>query len=93
MTHSITGSETFLHHTLASIGVPPLHIIRAYNATEYRFYELSGLLTETLHFAHFKKTELKESRMVDSKIRLGEELLEKKPAAEPIKPRISLLDE
>lgn len=53
MTHIITGDEPFLDRTLRSIGVPPLHIIRARNAVEYRFYELTGDLPETLHFNHF----------------------------------------
>ena len=53
MTHLITGSENFLQRTLASVGVPPLHILRAHNGREYRFYELTGDLPEALHFRHF----------------------------------------
>jgi adenylyltransferase/sulfurtransferase len=53
MTHVITGEEPFLERTLRQIGVPALHIIRARNAVEYRFYELTGDLSETLHFNHF----------------------------------------
>ena len=56
MTHVITGEETYLHRTLASIGVPPLHILRAHNGQEYRFYELTGDLPEALHFHHFEQT-------------------------------------
>ena len=56
MTHMITGEESFLHHTLASVGVPPLHILRAHNTEEYRFYELTGDLKDTLHFSHFENT-------------------------------------
>ncbi len=56
MTHVITGEETFLHRTLANVGVPPLHIIRAHNGVEYRFYELTGDLPDTLHFRHFEST-------------------------------------
>src|SRR5574341_1504819 len=41
-THVITGDENFLHRTLSSVGVPPLHILRAQNGMEYRFYELTG---------------------------------------------------
>src|SRR5512134_2111784 len=52
-THVITGEESFLHRTLSSIGVPPLHILRAQNGLEYRFYELTGDLPEALHFRHF----------------------------------------
>ncbi|MCC6299690.1 MAG: ThiF family adenylyltransferase [Anaerolineales bacterium] len=55
-THMITGDENFLHRSLASVGVPALHILRAQNGTEYRFYELTGDLPETLHFSHFEKT-------------------------------------
>ncbi|MCD6356021.1 MAG: ThiF family adenylyltransferase, partial [Anaerolineaceae bacterium] len=54
MTHIIHGDENFLSRTLASIGVPPLHILRAYNTEEYRFYELSGDLEATLHFKDFE---------------------------------------
>jgi adenylyltransferase/sulfurtransferase len=54
MTHVITGEETFLHRTLASVGVPPLHVIRAHNGVEYRFYELNTDLADTLHFRHFE---------------------------------------
>ncbi len=56
MTHLITGEETFLHRTLASVGVPPLHIIRAHNGVEYRFYELSADLPDTLHFQDYGST-------------------------------------
>lgn len=53
MSHVITGDEPFLDRTLLSIGVPPLHILRARNSEEYRFFELTGDLEEALHFAHF----------------------------------------
>src|SRR5512140_691423 len=54
-THVITGEENFLHRTLSSVGVPPLHILRAQNGVEYRFYELTGDLPEALHFSHFER--------------------------------------
>ncbi len=54
MTHVITGKEPFLTRTLLGIGVPPLHILRARNETEYRFYELTGDLVDTLHWSHFE---------------------------------------
>jgi len=57
MTHTITGEEDFLHRSLASVGVPALHILRALNGQEYRFYELTGDLPEALHFRHFEQTE------------------------------------
>jgi hypothetical protein len=56
LTHLITGEENFLRRTLANVGVPPLHILRAHNGQEYRFYELSGDLPEALHFQHFEQT-------------------------------------
>jgi len=58
MTHVISGEENFLHRTLASVGVPPLHILRVHNGVEYRFYELTGDLQEALHFNHFEKTKI-----------------------------------
>jgi adenylyltransferase/sulfurtransferase len=56
-THVIAGEEDFLHHTLASVGVPALHILRATNGADYRFYELTGDLPEALHFHHFDQPE------------------------------------
>ncbi len=74
LTHMITGEEPFLNRTLASVGVPPLHIIRAHNGTEYRFYELSGDLPDALHFRHFEsslKVEVKAPRIrIKEKIQL-----------------------
>jgi molybdopterin/thiamine biosynthesis adenylyltransferase/DNA-binding transcriptional regulator YhcF (GntR family) len=57
LTHVISGEEYYLHRTLSSVGVPPLHILRAHNGQEYRFYELTGDLPEALHFHHFEQTE------------------------------------
>lgn len=54
MTHRITGDEKFLERTLVGIGVPPLHIVRAFNGQEYRFYELTGDLEHALHFQDFE---------------------------------------
>ncbi len=56
MTHIITGEENFLHRTLSSVGVPPLQIVRAHNGVEYRFYELTADLEDTLHFRHFESS-------------------------------------
>ncbi|MBX3045887.1 MAG: ThiF family adenylyltransferase [Anaerolineales bacterium] len=53
LTHTITGNEDFLERSLASVGVPPLHILRATNGAEFRFYELSGDLPTALHFNDF----------------------------------------
>ena len=57
MTHVINGNEPFLDRTLRATGVPPLHILRARNSSEYRFYELTGDAEETLHFNHFADLE------------------------------------
>jgi adenylyltransferase/sulfurtransferase len=73
MTHTINGSESFLDRPLASIGIPPLHILRAYNSREYRFYELTGDLSEALHFSHFTGPQSKLENSTD-RIRLGEEI-------------------
>lgn len=54
MAHVVTGNEPFLNRTLLGIGVPPLHIVRARNESEYRFFELTGDLPDTLHWAHFE---------------------------------------
>jgi hypothetical protein len=54
MVHVITGQEPFLSRTLLGVGVPPLAILRARNDDEYRFYELTGDLADTLHWSHFE---------------------------------------
>lgn len=72
MTHVITGEEPYIHHTLSSVGVPPLHILRAYNTQEYRFYELTGDLTEALHFNHFEIPSTSQVMPMRDQIRLGE---------------------
>lgn len=58
LTHIISGEENFLHKTLASVGVPPLHILRVHNGVEYRFYELTGDMPDALHFRHFESTKI-----------------------------------
>ena len=73
LTHVISGDETYLHRTLASVGVPPLHIVKAQNGVQYRFYELTGDLPDALHFRHFESTRIAppehtgESKQVRSK--------------------------
>jgi adenylyltransferase/sulfurtransferase len=74
LTHTITGEENFLHRTLASIGVPALHILRANNGEEYRFYELSGDLAEALHFKHFTKMEELAASPARGRIRIKADL-------------------
>jgi adenylyltransferase/sulfurtransferase len=58
LTHLISGEEKFLHRTLASVGVPPLQVVRAHNGIQYRFYELTGDLEDTLHFRHFESARI-----------------------------------
>ncbi len=67
--------------TLAEAGVPALHILRAYNAQEYRFYELSGDLKEALHFSHFEKPSLLGEQH-GMKVRLGAETPAETPVAD-----------
>ncbi|MEN8173589.1 MAG: ThiF family adenylyltransferase [Chloroflexota bacterium] len=74
MTHAITGDESFLHHTLVSIGIPPLHILRAHNLDEYRFYELTGDLEEALHFSHFEEAPTHPKIVLRNRIRIGDEV-------------------
>ncbi len=70
LTHAITGEENFLHRTLSSVGIPPLHILRANNGEEYRFYELTGDLAEALHFKHFTKSDKESAGPARGRIRL-----------------------
>ncbi len=86
MTHEITGVEPFLHRTLGSIGVPPLHILRARNASEFRFYELTGDLAEALHFRHFEGSAAAAANPLRDRISIGEEV----ESAERPKSRIVL---
>ncbi|HET7009975.1 MAG TPA: ThiF family adenylyltransferase [Anaerolineales bacterium] len=72
MTHRITGEEDFLDRTLARVGVPPLHILRAHNAEEFRFYELTGDLEETLHFRHFEGARDGRRIRLGGEVQLGE---------------------
>ncbi|MBI4732319.1 MAG: ThiF family adenylyltransferase [Chloroflexi bacterium] len=90
LTHTITGEENFLHHTLVSVGVPPLHILRAQNGGEYRFYELTGDLPETLHFRHFDPTEPVGRK--PGRIHLKDEAGAKDDAEIPAPSRVKLHD-
>jgi hypothetical protein len=74
MAHLIAGDEPFLNRTLSSIGVPPLHILRAFNNQEYRFYELTGDLKETLHFNHFTESASHPKSILRNRLHLGEEV-------------------
>lgn len=50
MAHVIRGDEPFLDLTLADIGVPPLHIIMAKNASETMYFELTKDVDTLLDF-------------------------------------------
>jgi len=90
MTHLITGEEDFLHRTLASVGIPPLHILRANNTQEYRFYELTGDLQETLHFKHFENTG--DEITLRDRIKIGKPIKIKSPSKNPAAGKIKLKD-
>ena len=92
-THMITGEENFLHRTLANVGVPALHILRAHNGFEYRFYELSGDLPEAFHFRHFEQTESEKPLKISGRIRLKEEVRLVDDPTNPARDRIRLVDE
>jgi molybdopterin/thiamine biosynthesis adenylyltransferase/DNA-binding transcriptional regulator YhcF (GntR family) len=88
LTHVITGEEAFLHRTLASVGVPPLHIVRAHNEEEYRFYELTGDLADALHFRDFDST-IKIDDKKAQRIRIKEKIKAKdgkEPAVLKVRP-------
>jgi molybdopterin/thiamine biosynthesis adenylyltransferase/DNA-binding transcriptional regulator YhcF (GntR family) len=70
LTHIISGEENFLHRTLESVGVPALHIVRAHNGVQYRFYELTGDLPEALHFRHFEQTHITVSPSASGRVRI-----------------------
>ncbi len=84
MTHTIHGDENFLSRTLASIGIPPLHILRAYNTEEYRFYELNGDLDDALHFNHFERPSSEATIKLTGRIKLKDGIVLKK------RPKITL---
>ena len=93
MTHEIRGGEPYLHRTLASIGVPPLHILRAHNSKEYRFYELSGDLADTLHFRHFEGPDVAAAAPLRERISLGKEVEPDEEENRPASGRIVLHEE
>jgi adenylyltransferase/sulfurtransferase len=78
MNHSITGEEPYSHLSLAAVGVPALHVVRAFNSSEYKFYELTGDLTNTLHYRHFQR---QDNRLLGTALRESIRLREI-PAAE-----------
>jgi adenylyltransferase/sulfurtransferase len=90
LTHVITGEENFLHRTLANVGVPSLHILRAHNGQEYRFYELTGDLREALHFRDFQQTRQPEAGR--GRIHLKEDLHARPDENGPLRGRVKLHD-
>jgi molybdopterin/thiamine biosynthesis adenylyltransferase/DNA-binding transcriptional regulator YhcF (GntR family) len=90
MSHGITGEENFLHRTLYSLGVPPLHILRAYNTQEYRFYELTGDLSEALHFNDFEETTPSRKETIRKRVHVGEAVTLDDLRINPARGRISL---
>jgi hypothetical protein len=89
MTHLLTGREGFLDRTLSSIGVPPLHILRAHNGREYRFYELTGDLARALHFSDFEGPPPASSDPDSGqRVRLGPEVGETPAPGSPARGRI-----
>jgi len=90
ITHTIRGDEDFVDTTLASVGVPPLHILRATNGREFRFYELTGDLDEALHFNDF--TEAVPSSPPGHRVQLGEVVEEQLMDADQADKRIHLID-
>jgi len=50
ITHTITGTESFLSMTLKEFGIPALHIVAARNGLTYRYYELTGDAEQALNF-------------------------------------------
>jgi molybdopterin/thiamine biosynthesis adenylyltransferase/DNA-binding transcriptional regulator YhcF (GntR family) len=91
LSHMITGEEDFLQRTLSSVGIPPLHIIRANNGIEYYFYELTGDEKETLHFSDFEDARVVIRKPVGGRIRIGEKVKIKKDGSDK-KGTIKLLD-
>ena len=88
LTHLITGDENYLHRTLANVGVPPLHILRAHNGQEYRFYELTGDLPEALHFQHFEQT--LQPRSARGRVQIKDEVHIKDNLKSPAHGRVKL---
>ncbi len=87
MTHTIRGDEDFLDRSLASVGVPSLHVLRATNGRDFRFYELSGDLHKALHFNDFG--EAVPAPAAEARVRLGEPVND---SGDPGSARIHLMD-
>lgn len=92
MTHVITGEEPYLNRTMSSVGVPQLHILRAFNQQEYRFYELTGDLEEALHFSHFEESPQHPRSALRQRLHLGE-AVELDDESNPARGRVLFHDE
>jgi hypothetical protein len=91
LTHIVSGEENFLHRTLASVGVPPLHILRVHNGVEYRFYELTGDLPDALHFRDFERTKISVTdRKISGRVRIKEAVKLEDVPVRPISGRVKL---
>src|SRR5512140_1583887 len=94
LTHVISGEENFLHRSLASVGIPPLHIVRAQNGLQYRFYELTGDLPDALHFHDFEQPRITLSPLASAaprkNVRLKDSIKIKPAAADAGHKRIKL---
>jgi adenylyltransferase/sulfurtransferase len=92
LTHIISGEEKYLHRTLASVGIPSLHIVKAQNGVQYRFYELTGDLADTLHFRHFESNRIAppELKGEGARVRLKSDVKLKEPAARGAAGRVRL---
>lgn len=91
LSHTITGEETFLSRTLGSLGVPALHIVRAFNASEYRFYELNADLPEALHFKHFERPASEGKIKLTGRIKLGDRIhLKERPKIKIHEPELKI---
>jgi molybdopterin/thiamine biosynthesis adenylyltransferase/DNA-binding transcriptional regulator YhcF (GntR family) len=91
LSHTITGEEPFLSRTLGSLGVPQLHILRAFNASEYRFYELNADLPEALHFKHFERPASEKPIKLSGRIKLGERVhLKERPKIKIHEPELKI---
>lgn len=92
LTHVITGEEPFLNRSLASLGVPKLHIIRALNLDEYRFYELTGDLEEALHFRDFEPSVAHPRTILRQRLQLAEEIPADPLSSSPAHGKVRLHD-
>jgi adenylyltransferase/sulfurtransferase len=91
LTHIISGEENFLHRTLASVGVPSLHILRVHNGVEYRFYELTGDLPDALHFRDFERTKISiTERKSTGRVRIKDAVKLEEVPLRPISGRVKL---